>query len=80
MYDPGQPPRRGVAGAHFCWKTAAAGSNAKEISLETNNRVGCDLCSVAGRFDSGAGSARTAETRTRSEAARVFCGQLERGG
>jgi hypothetical protein len=31
MYDFGQLPRRGVVGAHFCWKTAATGSNAKEI-------------------------------------------------
>jgi hypothetical protein len=38
------------------------------------------LCFVAGSFDAGAGSARTAETRTRSEAARLFCGQLERRG
>ncbi len=56
------------------------GSNAKENSRETNHRIGCDLCFVAGSFVAGAGSARTAETRTRGEAARIFCGQLERRG
>src|ERR1700685_3234281 len=61
-------------------KNVAVRSHAKEISHETDNRVGCDLCFVAGSFDSGAGSARTAETRTRGEAARIFCGQLERRG
>src|SRR5208282_6294688 len=61
-------------------KNRSRGSNFKEISHETDNRVGCDLCFVAGSFDSGAGSARTAETRTRSEAARIFRGQLERRG
>src|ERR1017187_3156844 len=49
-------------------------------SHETDNRVGCDLCFVAGSFDSGAGSTSTAETRTRGEAARIFFGQMERKG
>src|ERR1700685_1960259 len=66
----------------FGWseKTVAADLNAKEISRETNHWIGCGLRLAGGSFDAGAGSARTAATRTRGETARIFCGQLERRG
>ena len=60
-------------------KNRSRGSNAKEISNETNHWIGCDLCFVAGSFGASAGAARAAETGTRTKASSLFWRKLERG-